>query len=146
MTSVELQELLTKYVGRRVRISSHVRGGGQNCLVWRHGWPVLSNVDIHNNDVWCHSDDGVSWLVVSEGLKVEAEPAMGTFDFANSVDQMTTIGTILNMYGPTPKQQRGLCVCGACRASRVAEAKELDKKIDAALPHDDHGAEDFEDI
>jgi hypothetical protein len=76
-------------------------------------------------------------------LKVEAEPAMGTFDFANSVDQMASIGTILNMYGSTPKQQRGLCVCGACRAGRMAEAKELDKKIDAALPHDDHGADDF---
>jgi hypothetical protein len=146
MTNTELQELLTKYVGRRVRISSHVRGGGQNCLVWRHGWPVLSNVDIHDDDVWCHSDDGVSWLVVSEGLKVEAEPAVGTFDFAGSVDQMTTIGTILNMYGSTPRQQRDSCACKACQVRRMAEAKELDKKIDTALPHDDHGADDFEDI
>ena len=144
MTSTELQELLTKYVGRRVRISSHVRGGGQNCLVWRHGWPVLSNVDIHDDDdVWCHSDDGVSWLVVTEGLKIEAEPAVGTFDFAGGIDQMTTIGTILTMYGTTPKQRRGLCVCEACRAGRMAEAKELDKKIDAALPHDYHDADDF---
>jgi hypothetical protein len=143
MTSTELQELLTKYIGRRVRISSHVRGGGQNCLVWRHGWPVLSNVDVHNDDVWCHSDDGVSWLVVPEGLKVEAEPAMGTFDFASSIDQMTTIGTILNMYGSTPKQRRGLCACKACLVRRMAEAKELDKKIDAVLPNGDHDADDF---
>lgn len=141
MTDAELAAQLQQYIGRRVRITSNLRGGGAP-IQWHDGtWPLITSVTETDNGVWCHSDDGVSWLVVAGELKIELEPVRGTYDFAQAADQMEAIATALRRYGPTPVQKRKRCACPACRttydkldAAQEAEFVEIERARDAIDP------------
>ena len=103
MTSKELYDMLSGYVGLRVRISSDATSSG----LWRDTYPELNEVIMRESDqaVCCKTSDGVWSIVIEEGLKIEVEPAIGTYDFAEPVKQMELIGVARKAYDeaePTP--------------------------------------------
>ncbi len=96
MTSKELYDKLSKYVGLRVRISSDATSSG----LWRDTYPELNEVIMRETDhaVCCKTNDGVWSVVVEDGLMIEVEPAIGTHDFAEPVRQMELIGAARKAY------------------------------------------------
>ena len=106
MNSKELHEILARYIGLRVRISSDATSSG----LWRDSYPELVEVITREVDdaVCCKTSDGVWSIVVEEGLRIETEPAIGTHDFAKPAKQMEMVGTALTAYAeaePTPPPQ-----------------------------------------
>ena len=108
MTSKELYDKLSEFVGLRVRISSDATSKG----LWRDTYPELREVILRESDqaVCCKTNDGVWSVVVEEGLTIEIEPAIGTHDFAEPARQMALIGAARKAYDeaepapPTPDQ------------------------------------------
>ena len=96
MTSKELYDKLSRYVGLRVRISSDATSSGS----WRDSYPELTEVVMRDSDnaVCCKTSDGVWCIVIEEGLEIEIEPAIGTHDFASPVKQMVLIGAARKAY------------------------------------------------
>ena len=111
MTSDELLEKLTEYIGRRCRIYSNATPALR--VGFSTTFPVLEEVSIRESDdaVCCQFSGGLWYIVESEGLEIELSPAVGTFDFAEPVDQMRAIGTTLTTYKDMvesqPKRRRG---------------------------------------
>ena len=97
MTSEELHQKLVDYIGLRVRITSDATSSGN---LWRDSYPELTEVLIRDSDnaVCCKTGDGVWSIVQPEGLVIEEEPAVGTYDFAKPAMQMEMIGTALVAY------------------------------------------------
>ena len=97
MTSKELHEKLAQYVGLRVRVSSDATSKG----LWRDTYPELTEVITRESDgaVCCKTSDGVWSIVIPEGLTIEVEPALGTYDFAKPVIQMERTHAGLVAYG-----------------------------------------------
>jgi hypothetical protein len=121
-----LADKLRQYIGRRVRITSHVRG---ERTVQYDGtvWPELTSVTVDDaGRVWIHTNDGISQMVVLEGLSIDLEPATGTHDFASGVDRIEAIATALRRYGPTRKQERAWCMCASCSGRRKSEYVDVD--------------------
>ena len=100
MTSKELYDKLSGYVGLRVRISSDATSSGS----WRDSYPELTEVVMRESDgaVCCKTNDGVWCIVIEAGLKIEFEPAIGTHDFASPVRQMELIGAARKAYDEAP--------------------------------------------
>ena len=103
MSPKELHEMLAKYVGLRVRISSDATSSG----LWRDSYPELVEVITRDLDgaVCCKTNDGVWSIVIEDGLRIEVEPAIGTHDFAKPAKQMEMIHVGLVAYGeaePSP--------------------------------------------
>ena len=101
MTSKELYDKLSGYVGLRVRISSDATSSGS----WRdYSYPELIEVVVRDSDnaVCCKTSDGVWCIVIEEGLEIEVEPAIGTHDFASPVRQMELIGAARKAYDEAP--------------------------------------------
>ena len=65
MTSKELYDKLSGYVGLRVRISSDATSSGS----WRDSYPELTEVVMRDSDnaVCCKTSDGVWCIVIEEG-------------------------------------------------------------------------------
>ena len=114
MTSEELHKKLHEYVGIRVRITSNATSSNN---LWRDSYPELVDVLIRETDgaVCCKTADGVWSIVIEEGLQIDMEPAVGTFDFSQPVVQMEMIGAGITAYReaeseepPTQKQQNRL--------------------------------------
>ena len=111
MTSDELLKKLTEYIGRRCRIYSNATPALR--VGFSTTFPVLEEVSIRESDdaVCCQFSGGLWYIVESEGLEIELSPAVGTFDFAEPVDQMRAIGTTLTTYKDMvesqPKRRRG---------------------------------------
>jgi hypothetical protein len=121
-----LADKLRKYIGRRVRITSHYRG---ERTIQYDGtvWPELTSVNLDTfGRVWIHTNDGISQMVVPEGLSIDLEPATGTHDFASGVDRVEAIATALRRYGPTRKQERAWCMCASCSKRRKSEHVDID--------------------
>jgi hypothetical protein len=97
MTSEELHKKLSDYIGLRVRITSDATSSGN---LWRDSYPELTEVLIRDSDnvVCCKTGDGVWSIVQPEGLVIEEEPAVGTYDFARPAMQMEMIGAAFNTY------------------------------------------------
>lgn len=124
---------LMRYVGQRVRISS-------DAVRWKDdSFAVLKNVTVVDGRVWCHAENGMSWVVTTDGLAVEVEPVVGTRDFDSGVERARAIGAALKRYGPTPAQYRKSCHCPACEralqeAAEAAAAAATDAT--ASITHD----------
>ena len=111
MNSEELHKKLAQYIGLRVRISSDATASG---ALWRDSYPELVEVVTRETDnaVCCKTNDGVWSIVVPEGLTIEAEPAIGTYDFAEPAKQMELIGAARKAYDeaesapPSPEKPR----------------------------------------
>ena len=111
MTSEELHKTLANYIGLRVRITSAATSSSN---LWRESYPELTEVVTRETDkaVCCKTSDGVWSIVVADGLVIEEEPAVGTYDFATSVKQMEMIGAALHAYElaepapPPPENKR----------------------------------------
>ena len=117
MTTDELVTQLTFYIGRQCQITSDVRGAGLPAVQWHpERWPTLTAVDRNNGTVWCHTNDGISFAVVPDGLVIELAPAVGTMDFASGADRIESIATAIRRYGPTPGELRQRCHCATCKA------------------------------
>jgi hypothetical protein len=106
MNSRELHEMLAKYIGLRVRISSDATSSG----LWRDSYPELVEVITRESDgaVCCKTSDGVWSIVIESGLRIEVEPAIGTHDFAEPAKQMEMIGSAIVAYAqaePSPPEQ-----------------------------------------
>ncbi len=119
MSNEELLRLLQPYVKRRVRISSNA-----SSIAWQaNQWPMLTSVKAVNGDVWLHYDDGYSYEVSFDGLTVELEPCLGSYDFAAGADQLEAIATAIRRYGPSPIERRARCSCNSCSAAYGASDK-----------------------
>ena len=122
MTTEELEAIILPYVGRRCRIASDTSG-----IAWKIGqWPTLTEVKLHNEAVWLHDDTGAWWEVRLEGLTIELEPCLGSFDFSAKADLLEAIGTAMRRFGPTPADRRKSCNCASCSATR--DSLESDKE------------------
>lgn len=95
MNNDELLAILKPYEGRVCRISSDA-----SHVAWRaNEWPQIEAVYVNPvGEVWVRAADGASWLVTGDGLTIELEPAVGTYDYAAGVDQMRAVGTVLRLY------------------------------------------------
>jgi hypothetical protein len=109
MSSDELHKNLAQYIGLRVRISSDATSSG----LWRDSYPELIEVVTRESDgaVCCKTSDGVWSIVIEQGLKIELEPAIGSYDFAAPATQMECIGKALVAYreaepSPPPTERR----------------------------------------
>ena len=106
MNSNELHKHLAQYIGLRVRIASDATSSN---TLWRESYPELIEVVTRESDgaVCCKTSDGVWSIVVSDGLKIDGEPAIGTYDFAEPAKQMELIGAARKAYDeaevPPPK-------------------------------------------
>lgn len=122
MNSQELVDKLKQYEGQHVRITSHVRGDRAGVLLEPGCWPMLIEAKLDSQDAaWIHTDDGVWQVVVNEGLVIELEPVIGTYDLASGRDRMEAVGTAIRRYGPTPREYREQCHCGLCQARHESE-------------------------
>ena len=109
MNPKELHEMLATYIGLRVRISSDATSSG----LWRDSYPELIEVITREMDgaVCCKTNDGVWSIVVEDGLNIEVEPAIGTYDFVEPAKQMEMKHAGLVAYGkaessPPPSSTR----------------------------------------
>ena len=103
MTSKELHEKLSEFIGVRVRITSNATSSE---AIWRDSYPELVEVIQRDVDeaVCCKTSDGVWSVVVEDGLRIDLEPAVGTFDFSKPAIQMEMIGTALHAYKTTESE------------------------------------------
>jgi len=106
--NTDLIAQLTPFLGRRVRVSSSM-------VTWKEGtWPIMTDIRETDETVWVDFDNGTSMKVVVEGLDIELQPTIGSFDDATGAVRMQAIDESLKRYGPTPTQIRGRCKCVVC--------------------------------
>jgi hypothetical protein len=126
MDNTSLEKKLRQYIGRRVRISSHVRGGRPSVVLDAGRYPELMGVRQDDTQVWIHTDDGVWQVVVQEGLTIEPEPIVGTHDMMGVQDIGEAVATVIRRYGPSGREQRGRCSCPVCIERREQEERDVD--------------------
>jgi len=139
MNSDELAEYLNQYVGRRIRVWSQLTGEGMSWLPGRY--PILASVmaapkvGTTHTRVWCTYEGGIGFQVDDNGLTLELEPAVGTYDFALGRDQMEAIGTAIRRYGPTENVLRNRCNCIVCQAMHYEEDEAVQETFKDAWNH-----------
>lgn len=152
MSCNELVEILRGYVGQRVRIRSSV--------VCQRDWTLLVDVTVRDGNVWCHAENGISWLVTEEGLEIDAEPLCGSWDHRSGREQMKAIYDARVLCGPSLENVRERCPCKACTEKHVQNDLALAEAIRRELldyppveveeveeiPLDDKPREIFEDF
>jgi hypothetical protein len=126
MDNTSLEKKLRQYIGRRVRISSHVRGNRPSVVLDAGRYPELMGVRQDETQVWIHTDDGVWQVVVQEGLTIEPEPIVGTHDMMEMQDIGEAVATVIRRYGPTGREKRGWCSCPVCVERREQEERDVD--------------------
>lgn len=121
----ELYDLLRKYVGQRVRISSRA--------VQHSRWVMLTNVTNLSGRVWCYDDAGTAWLVEPEGFTMDVEPIVGSWDMVLGPAQMKAVHDAKEIYGLGPTEIRDRCTCVTCTAAHKQGDEEHDHWVGEQL-------------